>query len=206
MYQAKLVGAALRRNGIRIDKAYSSPAFRCVTTCTAVLEGLGQKDEVPLNVDAQLFEWCVWHKSAGVVAFDWLTDEELTANGINVNMDYTPRMTSEDMEAHLDESVEEYHERNGQMLDEIVAEAGEGTNILIVGHAATVDLSHQRLCERPMRSSMELNRLMHKISYCSVIGLERDLAKGGQWTMMEGKYTVTHTANQRFDSAVLMNQ
>lgn len=195
----------MRRNGIRIDKAYSSPAFRCVTTCASVLDGLQQSKEVPVNVDPNLFEWCVWHKSAGVAAFDWLSAEQLRGEGLNINGDYRPRMSSQDLEACLDESVEEYTERNGQILDEIVAGA-EGQNVLIVGHAATVDLVHQRLCDRPVRAAMELNRLMHKISYCSLLGLERDGEKGPQWTVMsEGKYSVTHTANQRFDPTVVMN-
>lgn len=162
---------------------------------------------MPLNVEPSLFEWCMWHKCAGATAFDWLTREELTEGGFNVNLEYRSQKTAEEMEAHLDESVEEYHERHGLTLDEIAAE-GEGQNILIVGHAATTEVVHQRLLGQPVRGSMEFNQLMRKIPYCSCICLERDLAKGPEWRLVqdEGKFSLTHSANQRFDSGVLVNK
>lgn len=194
----------MRRDGVVIDKAYSSPAFRCVSTCSSVLEGLQQKEEVAVNVDPSLFEWCMWHKCAGVTHFDWLSTGELAEGGFNVNAEYEARVTHKDLEANMEESVEEYHMRNGRALDEIVAGA-EGQNILIVGHASSLEVAHQRLTERPVRTTTEFNRLVHKIPYCGLVGLERDMSKGDKgWTLIEGaKYSVTHTANQRFDSGVL---
>lgn len=196
----------MQRNGIRIDRAYVSPAFRSVSTCSAALEGLGQKDTVPLNVEPTLFEWCMlFSKSTGISKFDWLTTEELKSAGLNVNSSYTPNMSIRELEAicRADESVEAFYERNGGWLDEIAA-GGGGENILLVGHAATVEVCHQRLKETPVRSASDLNRLLVKLPYCSFIGMERDLEKGPQWRQIEGgNYSVTNTANQRFDCGLL---
>lgn len=207
LLQARLIGEALQRNGIQIDRAYVSPAFRSVSTCSSALEGLGQRDTVPLNVEPTLFEWCqLFFKSAGVSKFDWLTTEELEAGGFNVNSNYTQHMSVKELESvcKAEESVEAFYERNGLWLDEIAA-AGGGENILIVGHAATVEVCHQRLKETRVRSATDLNRLLVQLPYCSFIGMERDLQKGpqSQWTRIEGNYSVTNTANQRFDCGLL---
>lgn len=205
VYQAKLVGEALRRNGIQIDKAYASPAFRSVLTCASVLEGLQQRSEVPVNVDVGLFEWCMWHHCAGATSFDWLSRQELEEGGFNVNQEYAQRVSGKDLEANMEETVEEYYHRSGVAVEDIVKGAA-GQNILIVGHASTLEVVHRTLTEGPVRSTVEFNRLMQKIPYCGMVGLERDLTKGSHWTVMEegGKYSVTHTANQRFDSSVLV--
>lgn len=204
VFQAQTVGEALRRNGIRIDRAYVSPAFRCVSTCSGVLEGLGQKDTVLLNVEPGLFEWCIWHKSSGLAAFDWLTVEELAQSGLQVNREYEPWMSVKEVEECLEESLEEFWERNGKTLDKIV-EQSSGENILIVGHACTLEVAHQRLVSGEMRTMAQVNRLMHKVSYCSLIALEKDSSKANKWALVEdGIYSMTHTANQRFDASVLM--
>lgn len=207
VYQANLIGGALRRSGVVIDKAYSSPSFRSVTTCAAVLEGLHQRDQVQINVDPSLFEWCMSHKCAGETAFDWLTLDELTAGGFNVNKDYQSRIATKEIETHLDETVEEFHQRNGLTLDTIAA-TGEGQNILVVGHAATVEVVYQRLLGLPVRGSLKFTRLLNKIPYCSCICLERDMAKGPKWRLVqeEGKFSLTQLANLPFDSAVLVNE
>lgn len=158
---------------------------------------------MPLNIDPSLFEWCTWHKRDPAKTFDWLTGEELSAAGFNVNQKYKPQVTSEDMMKHLEEDVKGYHNRNGLLLDAIAKEA-KGETVLVVGHAATVEVAHQRLVGTKMRDSMGLHRLMPSVTYCSFIGLEKD-DKGKKWKLMdEGPFTVTHSDNGTFDKKCLV--
>lgn len=198
--QAQLIGKALRRKGIRIDRAYSSPAFRSITTCAAALEGLS----VPINVEASLFEWCSWHKHLGLSAVDWLTVEELQAAGINVSGEYKAKIANKEMPAHLEETVEEFQDRTGRFVEQL-AGAMDGETILIVAHGPTGQVSQQRLCKKPKLTVDQLNALMLKIPFCSLLELRREGDKDQPWQIIEGSYSVTHMANKTWDVKVLMD-
>lgn len=202
--QAKLIGEALHRNGIRIDQAFVSPAFRSVTTCSAALEGLKQQSEVPINVEASLFEWCSWHKHLGLAAVDWLTVDELKAAGVNVSLDYTARITNKEMAAHLEETVEEFQDITGAFVEEL-ATRNNGKTILIVAHGPTGQVTQQRLLEKPKITADELNVLMPKIPYCSLLEMQKEeVGEKGSWKVVQGSYAVTHTANKTWDVGVLL--
>lgn len=161
------------------------------------------ENPVPVAVEIGLYEWLMWNKSAEAKLFDWLTVDELKAFGVNVDEEYQAKIRPDEMFVHLEETLVEFHERNGKILDDIVAEA-QGQNILIVGHASTVEMAHQRLTKAPVPSVTEFHDLLAKVTFCSVIGLERDLNKGSHWRVMDGqRYPLTHNGNQPFDVSVL---
>lgn len=200
--QAQLIGKALLRKGIRIDRAYSSPAFRSITTCAAALEGLSSS--VPINVEASLFEWCFWHKHLGLSAVDWLTVEELQAAGINVSGEYKTKIANKDMPAHLEETVEEFQDRTGRFVEEL-ASGMDGETILIVAHGPTGQVSQQRLLKKPKLTADQLIALMLKIPFCSLLELQRVGEKDQPWKIVQGSYSVTHMANNTWDVNVLMD-
>lgn len=202
--QAKLIGSALKRNGIKVTKAFSSPAYRSVTTCAAVLEAMEAKDEIPVNVEASLFEWVGWHCHAGPLAVDWLTVGELRSVGINVSKTYVPKVESKEMVKCLNETIPEFQERTGQFIDQIAATIKDGETVLCVAHGPTGYVTHQRLCKTPVLTDVEFQQLMTKIPYSSLLALERDGA-GGEWKVMPGVYSVTHQQNKTWNIGILLD-
>lgn len=121
-YQAKLVGDALRDSGIRIDNVFSSPAFRCIQTATGLLEGLGVKDEKPLNLEPGLFEWLAWYAD-GVP--DWCESDDLIASNYNIDKTYKPVMSVDELRAESQETSEQFYKRNHAAMDSILAKTSE---------------------------------------------------------------------------------
>lgn len=71
-------------------------------------------------------------------------------------------------------------------------------NILIIGHAATLDSCSRELTGNPPRTHSEMNKVMQKVPYCSLVVVEQD--SNDQWRLTDPPcYPVTHTKNPRFD-------
>lgn len=201
--QATLVGKALRRAGVNIDKAYASPAFRSISTCSSVLEGLQQKDQTQINVDSGLFEWCGWHVAAGVSAIQWLESDDLIRSGVNVNETYQSSFDRCEMVHCLNESAEEFQERCGKFVKDLASDVKGGETILLVAHGPTGVVCSQALCGRPLLNGVDLTALMTKVPYCSLTIFEKDLLKGGDWVVADESYPMTHLSNDTWDYRVM---
>lgn len=74
-------------------------------------------------------------------------------------------------------------------------------NILIVGHASTLDTCTRLLIGESVRSSTDLTRVMMKVPYCSLVAIEQ---KNNNWKFSDPPcFPLTHTNNQRFDWKIL---
>ncbi|XP_063706600.1 ecdysteroid-phosphate phosphatase isoform X2 [Culicoides brevitarsis] len=196
IFQAKLVGSGLRKSAVQLDTVYCSPAFRCVQTCDALLDGLGIKSSCKIRIEPCLFEWLAWYQD-GVP--DFYDPQELQNLDFNVDTSYEPLITLTDLKGKLAENIEEFYDRNAQ-LSEIVAKNNSLGNVLFVGHAITLDTCTRKLLNREIRASSEIARLMHKISYCSLIAVESSKTEFQMWELTEPPFSqMTHTNNQRFD-------
>lgn len=199
--QATLIGRAMRRRGIKIDRVYSSPAFRSIHTASAALEGLDQKDEVTVNVEGALFEWFGWHSEAGADTVDWLEPAQLKEVGIRVNDQYKQQINTKEMLVYLNETMEEFEERCGKFVENI-ANSADGENILFAAHGPTGQVTQQRLRGGPVITVDEMMLLMPKTPYCSMTVLERDLSKGKEWVLKDECYSVTHQQNRTWNAGV----
>lgn len=110
LHQAELSGDMFKDVGLTIEYAYSSPSYRCIQTCHALLKGLGVNDSVPIRVEPALFEWCGWYQER---IPQFLTIPELLSAGYNIDTDYTPLVSVSDLETHYkNENLQEFYERN----------------------------------------------------------------------------------------------
>ncbi|KAH9369001.1 hypothetical protein HPB48_002653 [Haemaphysalis longicornis] len=205
LYQATLTGTAMSESGVTFTHVFASPSLRCIQTCTNILAAL-HFDEVLINVEPGLFEWLAWYPE-GTPA--WMSPAELKKLGFHINLDYQPLIEADDLR-HKKESVEQYYMRSFYVAQGALKRtAAEGGNVLLVGHAATLETCTRQLTGRKPRSAAELVQLVHKIPYCGlcvaqeVVGSDAaggDGASAASWALVAPPIPpLTHSANARFD-------
>ncbi|XP_040154603.1 protein UBASH3A homolog isoform X3 [Anopheles arabiensis] len=211
-YQARLVGEGLKDAGVQIARAYCSPSFRCIQTATSVLEGLGLKATVPICIEPGLFEWLAWYQDG---LPEWLTPDELLAADYNIDTAYKPLSSPGLLRENFHEKLNEFYCRNSNAAEEII-KSTEG-NVLIVGHATTLDTCTRFIIGEKLRSTNDMARIMQKVSYCSLAVMESDgttpsgdseqaeSTVKGHWKLAVPPCDpVTHTNNNRFDYKILL--
>lgn len=74
-------------------------------------------------------------------------------------------------------------------------------NVMLIGHAATLDTCTRELTSNEKRSNIDMGFLMQQIPYASLVSVEFD---NNSWNLIQPPcYPVTHTKNTRFDWKVL---
>ncbi|XP_055586453.1 ecdysteroid-phosphate phosphatase isoform X2 [Uranotaenia lowii] len=197
-YQARLTGEAMKDAEVNIDYVFSSPSFRCIQTTTSILEGLGIKETHAIHVEPGLFEWLAWYQEG---LPDWLSKEDLCSAGYNIVMDYEPLTKIDDLKEKLQESLDEFYLRNSTITEDLIKH--RSGNILIVGHATTLDTCTRHIVGEKLRSTNDMSRIMQKVPYCSMAVIESEDGLTG-WRLVEPPCDpVTHTNNNRFDWKIL---
>lgn len=201
LLQATLLGEALREAETKIHTVYCSPSLRCVQTCDAMLRGMGLHKDLPINIEPGLFEWLVWYPE---VLPEWMTTEELQAAGFNVTNNYVPFVTVAELE-EARENCEQFYLRSSFVVQSALNQTEQKRgNILLVGHAATLDVCSRELLGEKPRTPQELTKLIQKVPYCSlaVVGQNAD----NKWELLEPPCPpMIHSANQRFDWKILLS-
>lgn len=196
LYQATLTGNAMYESGVTFSHVYSSPSLRCIQTCTNILTALHFED-VPINVEPGLFEWLAWYPEGTPV---WMTPAEFKSIGYHINTEYKPLIEAEELR-HKKESIEQYYVRSFYVAQNLLKKtASEGGNVLLVGHAATLDTCTRQLTGRTPRSASDLVQLVHKIPYCGLCVAQEPATVESSWTLVAPPILpLTHSANTRFD-------
>ncbi|XP_058820870.1 ecdysteroid-phosphate phosphatase-like [Topomyia yanbarensis] len=201
-YHARLTGEAMKEAGVQIDLVYSSPSFRCIQTAASILEGLGLQESHSIRVEPGLFEWTQWYQSG---LPKWLTHRELVAAGYNVATDYEPFSTVEYLNQRMQETIPDYFQRNTELMKELIKTTYG--NILVVGHAATLNTCTRHFVGTEMLPIVKFYQLLHKIPYCSMAVLESKNygGRGDGWKLVEPPcYPLTNTKTERYDWKVLL--
>lgn len=64
------------------------------------------RNKIKINIEPGLFEWLNWYKEHKL---DWMTPQEIKAAGYNINEEYNPFISTQDLK--LPESCEQYYFR-----------------------------------------------------------------------------------------------
>ncbi|XP_011161275.1 protein UBASH3A homolog [Solenopsis invicta] len=191
--QASLVGEAMKSSSIKIDVAFTSPSLRCVQTLAHILKGL--ESDIPIKVEPGLIEWLAWYPNGIPV---WMTSEELTKAGFNVDIDYDPIVKVKELP--LKENAAQYYERSYKLIKKII-ESTVG-NILIVAHAASLAACTRQLTGGRIPPAAEITRLVQRVPYLACLTARQDI---DGWQLHPPPFPpITHTSNSRFDWKVLM--
>jgi len=167
--QASMVGQAMREAGVSIHHVFCSPSLRCVQTCHNILKGLGIADRMKINIEPGLFEWLAWYQDGMP---NWMNSVELMSAGFNIESCYKPYISSEEL-ADTQETCQQFFIRNF-FVTQCALQATEeaGGNVLLIGHAATLDTCSRQLVGKEPRPVQELMAIIRKVPYCSVALLE----------------------------------
>ncbi|XP_030834282.1 ubiquitin-associated and SH3 domain-containing protein B isoform X2 [Strongylocentrotus purpuratus] len=200
VYQARMTGEALKAAGIKISYCYASPSLRCSQTAHAVLQGLEAPDAVKICVDTALFEWLAWCKGG---LPKWLSPAELATFGLNIDLSYKEKLTPSDL--NQKENCQAYYKRSENFVREVLKECSDDGDILLVGHASTLDSSSRCLQGLSARPAMEFSRIVQKVPYCGIIMLE-EYAEFSIWDLVAPIIpTLTHAPNGRFDWRIMQS-
>ncbi len=202
--QARLLGEALASSGVTVAYAFTSPAFRCVQTCYSILKGMGRQRDVKLKIEPGLFEWLMLHENS---IPQCLTHKELLDAGYNVDIDHKPYVSFNELQ-NVQESCDDFYVRNFYVSQSIVKDCPVG-NILVVGHAASLETCTRQMIGLAPRSTIDIMDLIRKIPYCGLVVMEEvpvadSKGKETKWQLTEPPIpTMTHCSNANFDWNVL---
>jgi len=205
--QARLVGEAMLAAGAEasVAYAYSSPSLRCVQTCHHILTGMGLQDKVTISLEPGLFEWLAWYQNAMP---DWMTPEELSEAGFNVDLRYKPYISADELRDSPQESCEEYYTRNYFVTQcALQARESSGGNVLFVAHAASLDTCTRQVTGASPRPATEMVSLVRRVPYCAMAAMQEvrspargKSASGSQWRLTDPPVApLTHCSNARWD-------
>ncbi|GAU88894.1 hypothetical protein RvY_01512 [Ramazzottius varieornatus] len=199
--QAQITGKAMKDAGVSFNRVFVSPALRSIQTATAVVEACCDQKPVKLCVEPGLYEWLGWVRSEHPA---FLPPAELHSFGIPVDPEYIPIFPMDQLD--YDEDVKSYYRRNGHVAKRVVEKYGhEGGNILLVGHASSLDTCTRRLRGYEPRTHMEMNRITQKVPYCAVITCVPNADKN-VWVLRSPPFpTFTHGANVKFSANILQS-
>lgn len=194
--QGQLVGKALKRRNVCIDSVYCSPSYRCIQTCNAVLEGLQLKDIVAINIEPALFEFLQWYQDE---LPDFLSPEQLRHNGFNINIDYKSILSVSQLDMHVHESLTDFYKRNFKVVElELQNQTFSDSNVLIVGHATTLDTCSRPLLGKSIPTPNIVSQVMQKIPFASLIELKE--VEKNNWKLKQPPVLpLMHTNNGRFN-------
>lgn len=192
--QAKLTGEMLKENGIDFEFVYSSPSFRCVQTTQALLQGMGVAETKSIRIEPALFEWCGWYPER---VPEFIDTNELAAVGYNIDRDYVPLVSVAELSQRFkNESLQEFYERNHLVTDHSTKLTSK--NILLVAHAANIETNSRLLVGGGVRTMGEIAKLMSKVSYASLLALEK--VNGERWQIVASNvHPISHNKNFQFD-------
>ena len=152
-----------------------------------------------------------------------MSPAELQAAGYNVDCRYKPYISADELQDTTEESCEEYYTRNF-FVTQCILQATEaaGGNLLLVGHAATLDACTRQVCGQSPRTAQEMMAVIRKVPYLSMTGMEEVPSAGDDkqshessrrksqpasaWRVAEPPVKpLTHCNNARFDWKVLID-
>ena len=202
LYQATLTGCGLADAGVHVSHAYSSPAYRSIQTCSNILKELGLVDSIAINIEPGLFEWMGWYPRPDTPV--WMSTEQLKGAGYNINADYVPVITVEDLIKNRgNETMEEFYDRSFETTTKVLSTTT--CNVLLVGHASSVDTCTRQLIGKPPRSQRDLISMVHKVPFVGLAAAEE--GPNGKWSLVKPPtFTLQHLNNQRYDWKMLKSE
>ncbi|XP_017568530.1 ubiquitin associated and SH3 domain containing Bb isoform X1 [Pygocentrus nattereri] len=193
--QARTVGEALLETNTTIDFIYSSPSLRCVQTAHEILKGMQLDGKLRIRVEPALFEWTKWVSGSSLPA--WISPTDLAAANLSVDTTYRPHISISKL--NVAESYETYMSRSYKVTKEVLADCkNKGGNVLMVGHASSLEACTRQLQGQTLRNSKEFIQIVRKIPYLGMCACEEQ--DSGVWQLVDPPILpLTHGPNHSFN-------
>ncbi|GMT06083.1 hypothetical protein PENTCL1PPCAC_28257, partial [Pristionchus entomophagus] len=225
--QSKLIGRAMRDQGIQIDHIYVSSALRCIQTGVGIIKGYGlgrgENRELKMNIDGSLYEWMQWCrgvKPSTMEHSDMLKIGKATVknrnyrgvlfvktvillysfliSGYPINTLYKPMATVDEL--RLDETVPQYYQRSHSLVQRVLKKHTTGT-ILLIGHASTLEATTRQLCGGEIRSNEDFFTMLRNTPYLGSVHAFEHPRRG--WELNGSAVPpLTHSSNYSFDPSI----
>lgn len=197
-FQARLTGDALASQGYKFNYCYVSPALRCIQTAHQILKSQGVEKQVKMRIDASVFETTSLYKK-GMPKF--LPKEALIKYGFNIDTTYKPLLTVDRLKPK--EGYVNYYNRSFNMTKYIASlHESEGGNILVVGHAATLEACTRQITGSQIRSLQEFNLVVSKTPFLGLCLIEKEHK---QFRIKHtGIPPLAHLSNVNFDAVAAL--
>lgn len=163
---------------------------------------------------------------------DWMSPGELSQAGYNMAQGYKPYIAADELQDSPQETIEAYYTRNFFVTQCILQATEEaGGNVLLVGHAGTLDACTRQITGHGPRPMNEMMTVIRKVPYCSMSVIQEDKAAApvaastsslprsadasrrqqqqarSVWRMVEPPVPpLTHSGNARFNWEVLVDE
>jgi ubiquitin-associated and SH3 domain-containing protein len=167
-FQSQLVGSELKNNDVKFTKVFVSPAYRCLETAQGILNAMNV--DLPMKVEYGLYEWLGYCKRFKIGFPKFLAIDKMKKI-FNVDMNYKPILTCDQLEKNLDETLEDLYNRNSSVMKEIFNNS-EG-DILVVAHGISIDSCTRQLLQKEPRCYEEMKSLLQDIPFLASTALEK---------------------------------
>lgn len=149
---------------------------------------------VQIRIEPGLFEWLGFlHNNFP----PYFTPTELKDQGFNIDTEYRPYLTCDQLKERLDETVTKLYERNYSTMKAILQNTTSG-NILVVAHAISLETCSRMFVGKTERAWQELYNVFSNCAFCSMVALER--IEGEQLKFIEPPAaSITSSSNGCFD-------
>lgn len=142
-----------------------------------------------------MFEFLGWY-DRGLPTFVSL--DSLVQFGFNIDVNYRPLLPVERLQP--DENYTDYYQRSFNVTKYMTnLHQDQGANILVVGHAGTLEVCTRQICGLPVRSYTEFNATIRKVPYLGLALLEKESSNSAFEIQNAVIPSLGHTANFNFD-------
>lgn len=192
LFQANLIGDSMKDCGEKIDIAFCSPMYRCVQTCHALLQGLGVLEKVKICIEPGLMEYTAFYPDHIPEVY---TPEELLNLGFNVDTEYQPLTSTQELRASADETFIEFYHRNANVTQRIIQ--NYSGNALISAHGSNLDTNTRFAIGGEMRTTKEMSETLANVGFCALVVIAQN---DNGWAFTEPPLSqLSHAPNSRFD-------
>lgn len=154
---------------------------------------------VKIRIEPSIFEFLGWYDK-GLPTF--INSEALIQFGYNIETGYKPLLPLDRLQP--DENYTDYYQRSFNVTKYLTnLHQSEGGNILVVGHAGTLEVCTRQMCGLPVRSYTEFNSTIRKVPYLGLCLLEKDPSTNLFEIQQSVIPSLGHTANFNFDPHTL---
>lgn len=197
--QAKFTGEALSDESYSFQYCYVSPSLRSIQTAHHVLEAMNLQKTCKIRIEPSLFEFLGWYEKEMPT---FLHFDALINFGFNIDTSYKPIITVDRLQ--FDEKYTDYYSRSFNFMKYLTnLHLREGASVLIVGHAATLEVCSRQIVGQPVRSYPEFNSVIRKVPYLGCCLLNKTHDQVTFDLQPTGINPLTHSGTFNFDANVL---